>query len=141
MELDIILKIAKSRYFIIFIVIFGAILFEFDYYLNIEWNESVYQFALGAGLAGALIGFMHKKGKVHFGTTMFLIGFILLLVAGVPLAGGASFGDGAFAEKHWVIQDEQQKIILAVVAFVGLVLIIINYKAYAQNWIFARPMK
>lgn len=138
--MHIILNILKSRYFIIFIVVFGGILFEFDYYLHIEWNESIYQFALGAGLAGALIGFMHKKGKIHFGTTMFLGGFILLLVAGVPLAGGASIGDGAFAEKHWEIQTDEQKVILAIIGFVGLILILVNYKAYAQNWIFARPL-
>jgi hypothetical protein len=53
------------------------------------------------------------------------------------LIGGASIGDH---KAFWKIQDDQKKTILAVIAFIGLVLIVINFKAYMQNWTYARPL-
>ena len=95
-------------------------------------------FAGVAGLIGAGISYQKTRGKVHFGVMLFLIGFIMLMVAGVPLFGGAS---GFGHEAYWTIGDDEKKTSLAVISFLGLVLIVVNFKAYMANWIFARPMK
>ncbi|MDF2424800.1 MAG: hypothetical protein OPY03_05840 [Nitrosopumilus sp.] len=135
-----VINILKSRYFLAFAITFGLILFEFDYFLNIAINSNVYLYATLSGGFMVLVSLSHKKGGIHFGVMLFMTGFVMLMVAGGVLLGGASFGDLGLCEgKCWTIPDGQNKTILAVISFVGLVLIVINFKAYMQNWIFAKP--
>ena len=131
-------KFLKNIHFIVFVLVVGLILYEFDQYLEIEINENVILFAIVAGLLGAGVSFQRSHGRIHFGQLLFLIGFVMLLGAGVPLVGNASMGEH---EAYWIIGDNTKKATLAVLAFLGLVLIGINFKAYMQNWIFARPLK
>ena len=127
----------KNKHFIVFLIVFVLILYEFSEYLDIEINTNVILFALGAGGFGALMSYQKKHGRIHFGVMLFLIGFIMLLVTGVPLLGGSSILDH---EAYWTIGDKSKITMLGVIAFLGLVLIFVNFKAYMQNWIFARPM-
>jgi hypothetical protein len=131
-------KFLKNIHFIVFVLVVGLILYEFDQYLEIEINENVILFAIVAGLLGAGVSFQRSHGRIHFGQLLFLIGFVMLLGAGVPLVGNASMGEH---DAYWIIGDSTKKATLAVLAFLGLVLIGINFKAYMQNWIFARPLK
>ena len=131
-------KFLKNIHFIVFVLVVGLILYEFDQYLEIEINENVILFAILAGLMGAGVSYQRSHGHVHFGQLLFLIGFVMLVGAGVPLVGNASFGEH---EAYWEIGDSTKKATLAVMAFLGLVLIAINFKAYMQNWIFARPLR
>ena len=93
---------------------------------------------MGAGLV-----YSKTKGKIHFGVILFIIGFVALLVAGIPLFGNASI-EGVH-EAFWTIDDEnggeEKKITLAIISFIGLLLIIVNFKAYTKNWTSARPFK
>ena len=131
-----------NKYLIAFIITAFLIFVEFDYYLNIEINMSIVAVAVVAGLISMVLMYQKTKGRLHFGVFMFLIGFTMLLVAGTPLVGGATFGGEGLCngESCWTIPDDKHKTTLAIIAFIGLVLIVINFKAYMQNWIFARPM-
>lgn len=156
LNLNIIFKILKNKYFIAFTVTFSLILYEFTQFLSIGINNNVLMFAAIAGLIGAGTTYSKGHGKLHFGVMLFFIGFIMILVAGVPLFGGASMFEH---EPYWMIGDncpnetltqkelescmenaESKKVPLAVFAFGGAVLIFINFKAYMGSWVFARPM-
>ena len=131
-------KFLKNIHFIVFVAVVVLIIYEFDQYLEIELNENVILFALVAGLLGAGVSLQRSHGHIHFGQLLFLIGFVMLIGFGVPLVGNASFGEH---EAYWEIGASSKKATLAVMTFLGLVLIVINFKAYMQNWIFARPLK
>lgn len=155
-------KVAKNRYFIAFVVTFSLILFEFTQFLSIGINNNVLMFAAITGLIGAGVTYSKGHGKLHFGVVLFFLGFIMILVAGVPLFGGAEMFEH---EAYWTIGDncinevtdeegnytqenldlcmenaESKKVPLAIFAFGGAVLIFINFKAYMGSWVFARPM-
>ena len=131
-------KFLKNIHFIVFVAVVVLIIYEFDQYLEIELNENVILFALVAGLLGAGVSLQRSHGHIHFGQLLFLIGFVMLIGFGVPLVGNASFGEH---EAYWEIGDSSKQATLAVMTFLGLLLIAINFKAYMQNWIFARPLK
>jgi len=129
----------RSIYFIIvYFATFGVFLYLFDEYLVTEVNNNVILANLGFALLITFFAFLQYKGRLHFGMSLFIVGFIMFIIGGVSFFGNAEFKTLGITAL-WEMDETRNKVVLALIFIVGFLLMLINAYAYMQNWIFARP--